>query len=260
MNRTLPSLAATVLAALLATGCASDADTGDAAPASTGSAASPAPSSETEAAVQQPAPCFNPYGGQCLGPLEPGTYRTRVFEPAIRYTVPAGWVNAEDLPGNFWLYREDDPQEGFTGGSYVGIYTGVRAPDGCGEAWADGVGQTPAELAQWYADHPGLAAGEPRPVEVGGLEGLLVDVPLAEDWKGRCPWSRGKPVVPLIIGDGVSDVHHVTLPGIAVRLILLEWRDSNVTIEVTSVDSQHSRSDYLALVEPILDSLTFRTR
>lgn len=213
----------------------------------------------TALAADSPPPveCFNPYGGQCLGPLEPGTYRTSVFQPGIRYTVPAGWVNAEDLPGNFQLYRQDDPQDGFTGGSYIGIYQDVRIPNGCDEQADPNIGNKPKDLVGWYLDHPGLAASHPRKVKVGGLRGLLVDVPLERDYRGQCPWSEGHPVVPLIIGSGVSSVHHVSLHEIHVRLIVLAWNSANVTIEITSVNEQHSTPEWLRLVNPIIKSLKF---
>ena len=253
-QRTLHACLAISAAVVLASGCSSNAVRPDTAAATT---PDPTPvTSETSSAEPTPA-CFNPWGGSCLGPLEAGTYRTTVFDPAIRYRVPDGWVNAEDLPGNFLLYREDDPQDGFEGGSYIGIYTDIRAPRGCEEAWAEGVGHTPAELAQWYVDHPGLAASQPREIEVGGLPGLLLDGPLREDWKGRCPWSEGRPVVPVIIGGGVSDLHHVSLHPLAVRLLLLEWNGTNVTIEITSHRKQHSPQEYLELVKPVLRSLRF---
>lgn len=247
--------AASMVAALLA-GCSSDRGTPSAAAEPQGT--SPTVSSEAAGPLVFPEQCFNPHGGQCLGPLEPGTYRTKVFQPGLRYTVPAGWVNAEDLPGNFWLYREDDPQpDGIEGGSYIGIYNDIRAPQGCEEAWAEGVGNTPAELAAWYLEHPGLATSQPREVKVGGLDGLLVDVPLTEDWKGRCPWSRGHPVVPVLIGSGVSDVHHTSVHETSLRLLLLNWQDANITIEITSHQDQHTKQQYLDMVQPIIESLRF---
>jgi hypothetical protein len=250
----------------LAAGCASSASTEREAAATSGAESAAESAAEraaepgttpSEKVTVASMPCFNPEGGYCLGGLEPGTYRTRSFEPRIRYTTPEGWVNGEDLPGNFLLYREDDPQDGFLGGSFVGIYTDVRAPAPCKEDWADGVGHRPTELAAWYTEHPGLAASRPRPVEVGGLQGLLIDVPLRSDWDRTCPWSQGRPVVPVIIGSGVSQLHHTAIPGSDTRLIVLSWRDTNVTIEISSVRKQHSKQEYLDLVEPIIDSLVF---
>lgn len=206
-----------------------------------------------------PIPCFNPHGGECLGPLEAGTYQTSVFEPAIRYTVPSGWVNAEDLLGNFQLYREEDPQEGLVGGSYIGIFNDARIPDGCAEDGDPTIGNDPADLVAWYRSHDGLATSRPRRVTVGGLRGLLVDVPLRKDYRGTCPWSEGFPVVPVMIGSGVSALFHVSLHEIHVRLLVLRWKSANVTIELTSVREQHSPQEWRRLVRPIITSLEFDT-
>lgn len=263
----IPALTAASIAAVMLAGCASDTNIQGAASASTQDGTATQEDTSPLGSLEKPdgAPhtifpdlCFNPHGGYCLGPLVGGSHRTSLFLPKIWYTTAEGWVNAEDLPGNFLLFHEDDPQFGFEGGSYLGIYTDIRAPKRCEEAWVDGVGHTPAELASWYRQHPGLAASKPRRVEVGGLQGLILDVPLTEDWKGVCPWSQGHAVVPVIIGSGVSDLHHVSTHGIDVRLVLLEWRDTNVTIEITSVKKQHSKQEYLELVEPIIESLRFQ--
>jgi hypothetical protein len=63
--------------------------------------------------------------------------------------------------------------------------------------------------------------------------------------------------VPVLVGGGVSQLHHVVLRGVDVRLVLLEWGTKNVTIEITSVPRQHSRQEFLDLVQPVLDSLHF---
>lgn len=269
MTRThsfIPALTAASIAAVMLAGCAPETDNEGAAAASTPDRVAERDNTSSAGSLEKPdvadpdfypQVCFNPHGGYCLGPLAAGSHRTILFRPTIAYTTPEGWVNAEDLIGNFLLYREDDPQDGFEGGSYIGIYTDIRAPKGCEEAWADRVGHTPAELARWYRRHPGLATSKPRRVEVGGLPGVMLDVPLQEDWNGVCPWSQGQAVVPVIIGSGVSDLHHVSLHELDVRLVLLEWRDTNVTIEITSVKKQHSKQEYLGLVEPIIESLRF---
>jgi hypothetical protein len=83
--------------------------------ASTSSSAPALPSAAVSSAT--PAGCPNPDGGQCLGPIAAGTYSTVVFGPTITYTVPAGWANYEDLPGNFLLIPP--------GGDFAGI-----GPDG----------------------------------------------------------------------------------------------------------------------------------
>jgi hypothetical protein len=247
---------ATAGCVLLLAGCSSEAaDTPDASVADTTS-----PESQESDSAPPPVSCFNPHGGECLGPLEAGTYETSVFAPALRYSVPQGWVNAEDLPGNFWLYRSVDSQDGLEGGSYIGVYSGIRASsasDDCAEEAEADVGTSPEELAAWFRSRPGLRVTRPKQVEVGGLDGLAVDITLRGGYRDTCPWSEGQPVVPLIIGSGISHLYHVVLPGLTVRLVFLSWEDSNVTIEITSVHEQLAAQRYFALAAPIVDSFEF---
>lgn len=192
--------------------------------------------------------CPNSHGGVCLGPLDAGTYTTKSFAPAVTYTVPDGWTNLEDLSGNFLLEMPNDTR-------YLAIFQNVRAPAECEETWADGVGTSIDDIAGWLTNHPGLATTEPKPVTVGGLEGIYVDISLDPEWTVTCPYSDGLPIVPFIIGDGVSQVHHVILPGFEERLYLLDWNGKNVAIEVGPEGT--SLEKYLNDVLPIIESLKF---
>jgi hypothetical protein len=62
-------------------------------------------------------------------------------------------------------------------------------------------------------------------------------------------------VVPFIIGNGTSELHHVILPGFQERLYLLEWNGGNVAIEVGS--EGQPLDEYLAEVLPIIENLHF---
>lgn len=193
--------------------------------------------------------CPNSHGGVCLGSLDPGTYTTSSFSPEITYTVPDGWVNLEDLRGNFLLQMTGDVR-------YLGIYQNVRAPaDGCDEAFAEGVGLTVTDLVGWYVAHPGLVVTKPEDVTIGGLSGVYLDISLDPTWDETCPFSEGQPVVPFIIGNGTSQLVHVILPGFEERLYLLEWNGGNVAIEVGPEGGP--LDDYLGDVLPIIDSLRF---
>jgi hypothetical protein len=244
-------LVAVAIVAFLA-GCSSPSSgAAEGTPAPVAESGSPSPSADAPT-------CPNSHGGSCLGAIDAGTYETTTFEPQITYTVPDGWMNMEDLPGNFWLYLEEDAAGQATprGGSYVGIYQNIHAAAiDCTEAWQEGVGQTPADLAAWYASVPGLVASEPVPVTVGGLAGLQLDLSL-EEGDTTCDFG-GNPGIPLIIGDGVSDVHHVILGEMDIRLVLLEWGDGNVTLEITNVREQHGADELRSQVQPIVDSLQF---
>jgi hypothetical protein len=243
------SLAAVALVALLA-GCSS--------PTSGATAGSAAPVAESGSPSTEQPPCPNPHGGDCLGRLAAGEYETTLFSPRITYTAPDGWTNLEDLPGNFQMAMQADEEGQDTprGGSYLGIYRNVRAPAlNCREAWEQGVGWTPAELAAWYQTVPGLITSEPLPVTVGGFDGLQIDLAL-EPGVEACSFD-GNTGIPMIMGDGVSSLHHVVLEEMDVRLVLLEWGEGNVTLEITNVREQHSAEEFRSQLQPIIDSLVF---
>ena len=56
---------------------------------------------------------------------------------------------------------------------------------------------------------------------------------------------------------GVSQLHHVILPELDLRLVILGWRDGNVTLEITNVKEQHNADEFRAALQPIIDSLEF---
>jgi hypothetical protein len=188
------------------------------------------------------------HGGMCLGPLDAGTYATQMFGPQIVYTVAAGWTNGEDLPGNFLLQREGDDR-------YLGIYRNVAAPDACHERPLRGVGRRVEDLVSWLVDHPGLETTDPEPASVGGLEGVYLELSLDPAWQTTCSYSQGQPVVPFIVGGGVSSLHHVILPGFEERLYLLEHAGGNVAIEVGP--EGQDLDQYLEEVMPIIQTLEF---
>lgn len=249
------TLITTALAVLLLGGCSSeeDATTTSTSPTTETPSATPA---ETQSAAETPG-CPNPHGGTCLGPLEPGEYQTSTFGPQLTYTVPAGWTNFEDLPGNFLLFQQEDSQDGEIGGSYLGIYQNVHAAaTNCDEDWQQGVGTTPNDLVAWYQSVPGLIVSKPEPVTVGGLDGLQIDLSLEPD-VDTCRYGPYTGI-PLIIGDGVSELHHVLLKELDLRLVILGWEDGNVTLEITNVNEQHSAEEFRSMLQPIIDSLVFK--
>lgn len=204
--------------------------------------------------------CPNPHGGVCLGSLEAGTHSTTSFEPNLSYTVPEGWTNGEDLPGHVLLSRTDDPEEGAWGGSYLGVYQNVRAAALCGEEAQSEVGASAADLAAWYRTVPGLEIVGDARVSVGGLSGIALDFRVRDGWTSPCPLDGTIHAIPVIIGGGVSELHHVIGAPLEMRLILLDWEGGNVAIEVTAVREQHSLQDYLggSGAGAVVDSFVFR--
>ena len=230
--------------------------------------ANPSPTSaETEAATSiAPSPTGRPRcpvwpperGGTCLGVLSAGTHSTTGFTPPFTYTVPAGgWSNFEDRDGFFLLVPHGFTLAGVdAGGSdYIGIYTSVAAANtSCADSEQPGVAHTAAALAAEFANRPGLTTTTPTPVSVGGLQGLVLDIRLAEGWTQTCFYSGGNPVVPLIRGVGnTSGLDTPIGPGFMMRLYLADHSGTTLAIEL----GDNSGGTHLDAYSAIVDQLHF---
>jgi hypothetical protein len=213
------------------------------------SAATPTPSalkSESPSPTLSPFPvCPNPNGGgACLGKLVAGTYTTVGFHPQITYQVPAGWSNFEDLPGNFLLIPPRGRLSGVDPGTsdFIGIYAHITAePPKCSGP-ASNVAETPAAIAAFISRQHGLVVTKAKPVSVGGLNGLLIDVSLAKGSKG----SKGGCV---IVGLAPSGLEHGPVPGGVMRLYLLDNNGMTLAIEVTDVSAGRHLEEYAKVVK-----------
>ncbi|WP_454810596.1 hypothetical protein [Paenarthrobacter nitroguajacolicus] len=196
-----------------------------------------------------------------MGDLPGGTYTTKSFEPPLTYTVPESWYNGEDLHGNVLLRRTADTQESGWGGSYIGVYQNVRAPALCGEEAQDGVGSSVKEIVAWYRTVPGLEISGEAPMSVGGLSGIALDLRVGNEWRSPCSLDGVDHAIPVIIGGGVSQLHHVIGATLEMRIILLEWTGGNVAIEVTAALDQHNLVDYLegAGASAVVESFKFES-
>ena len=211
-------------------------------------------------------PCMDsqdgPPGQVCLGPLEAGMYTSQRFEPALTFTVPAGWNNVWDTRGAFDLWAPGWSDNGADQGTdcrsgpspcgYLFDQPGLsvrrdpRPEQGC-SGYADAtVGTSAIELATWVANHPAIMAGAPSPVEVGGLTGYQLDVSLADTWQKSCRERAPGAAVWLF-----EDLYLNENPGFTtMRLILLDLPDGGsvlIAIDGTQVDA----------AMPIVDSFVF---
>jgi hypothetical protein len=123
----------------------------------------------------------------CLGPLDPGPHVVNFFVPllptsderrlnpaAMSYSVPDGWSNTYDAANEYLL--EPLVKTGDTGVYMWTDVTIVSAEGPCTpQPWAGGRA-TPSEMAAWLAEQETLETSSPVTVEVGGLEGLSLDV------------------------------------------------------------------------------------
>jgi len=121
----------------------------------------------------------------CLGLLEPGkSYRTSAFTPQITFTITeAGWENLSDEGGVFQLLPIAYP------GDALLFFRDPTATDARGQEPRE-VGTTVGDLAAWLAKNPLLAVTPPKPVTVGGLKGVTMDIKIAagaQNHPADCP-------------------------------------------------------------------------
>lgn len=211
---------------------------------------SPPPTSPAESAPPPPE-CPNPEGQACLGELVPGTYTTVVFTPALTYTVPSGWSNFEDTPGNFLLVppRGNLPGVNADTSDFIGVYSTIGAPNGCHPGTAPNVGLSVPAITRWMVHNPGLTITDRHDVTIGGLTGVVFDVTMSQLWTKGCWFTQGEPVVPLITGVGLSGLDHNIGPGRATRLYLLGNAGGALAIEVVDVSGGGHLNSYSSVVE-----------
>jgi hypothetical protein len=205
----------------------------------------------TTATGPEPVVCPNPNGGECLGQLAAGTYRTETFTPTLTYRVSDGWSNMEDLPGNFLLLAPGRAVNDVDAGraDYVAVYSGatVAAAD-CTPRPEPGVGHRPEAILRALQERPGLKVTAPRPVAVGGLEGLAATITSAAGTDAGCIVEGGLTIVPMIIGTGPAELEHAQVAGLRTHLYVLAEGASNVVVEVSDVGSDHARFAYKSVV------------
>jgi hypothetical protein len=213
-----------------------------------------APSTTTLAAASERPACPDSDGGACLGPLAAGTYSTELFVPRITYTVPAGWGNLEDLPGNFMLLPPGSDLDGVNTGTtdYLGIYSNVALAAPCAEPRPTAKG--PAAMAAYIASHPEFATSNEHPATVGRLSGVVLDIKLAKSWTKACVLPDGGPAANLITGLAPSGLDHSIGGPLVMRLYLLS---DGSEVRAVELDDALSGGAHLGTLDSIVKSVRF---
>jgi hypothetical protein len=103
--------------------------------------------------------------------LRPGEYRTKVFKPALSFTVGKGWaLECPEGSDNVCLLPPGE-QTLFKFLSVAEVYKPSELIDMSGETTP-----LPADLVGWFEQHPYLQTDKPQPVTVGGIKGEQIDV------------------------------------------------------------------------------------
>lgn len=205
----------------------------------------------------------------CLGDLDPGQHFTAQFNPFVprsayvydygrlSYTVPEGWSDAVDGPDGFTLVEQAAPAIGAIDVSSTAMADSQAA--GCPGTLEPGVGRTAAALSTWLTTLPGVAARTPASTSVGGLSGYTLDVTIKPSWTQTCPYSRGKPMVPLFTNGLSDDINFDwgVAAGEKVRLFLLDLPDGRTMLIHVGAPDEATWDAFIADAMPIVETFAF---
>ena len=198
----------------------------------------------------------------CQGLLEPGAYRATLFDPAIDFEVTSpGWTwdyYGTSRSGNFRLVADESHELPYgSDGIYFLLDPAIASSD-CKEVEEPGVGRSVGDIVAWLESAQGLALSEPKPVTVGGLDGVQLDLRLDPAWKKTCDFSEGLPAVPLVIRRAdVGGYHLAIFPDMSMRWYILDSGDGAMIVDIDDGPSGLSRDDLLSAGGEIVDSLAF---
>ena len=133
----------------------------------------------------------------------------------------------------------------------------------CPDAPDPAAGRTAAAMADWLTRVPGLVASTPAPIEIGGYQGLSIDVSVAQGWTTPdCQFVDGKPIVmtfadpaPLPQG-GVFVREAIEGEGHARYILLDVGKGHNLLIEISAPDKA-SWDDLVQAAMPVVESMQF---
>lgn len=187
--------------------------------------------------------------------LPTGTYTSGAFQPAVTYTVPAGWRIASDSSDYFAL---QPVASDLTGIHLFRDPLAASQDAACPTTAEPGVGKLSLELATWIRGLPGLIASSPRIVTVGGLRGVELDLALNTGWTASCTFANGVPTVPLFVGAN-GNLRWVVAGNERLRVALLDVPGGGtVVVDVDAFDGT-LMDGLVAAASPIVQSLSFAT-
>jgi hypothetical protein len=193
--------------------------------------------------------------GPAGSPLAAGTHASKVFKPALTFTVPDGWESPNETAGYLQLRPLGD--------EVVGIHVfkdpvAMSQAPTCPLEAEPGVGPTSVALVKWIRDRPGLVVSQPGLATVGGLQGTVIDVGIVDGWKDSCPFATGLPTVPLIF-QPPNGYRWVIAGDERLRLYLLDVPGGGlVIVDIDAFDGTRF-DELLAAAAPIVRTFSFAT-
>jgi hypothetical protein len=190
----------------------------------------------------------------CLGNLAAGTQSSVLFAPRITFDNPGGWFNHADSAGEYVLIAPGAKPKASEFGAvdWIAFEANVTlTPEGCDPQTPFDASKSATDIAAWMAGRSNLTTTSPRPVSVGGLTGVVLDVRLADNALVEC---LPLPGVFLVHGLPPSDGYdQLILAGTAMRFYFFDHGDDVLMIEIDDV----SGGDRLDEFSAVLDTVSF---
>lgn len=191
-----------------------------------------------------------------MGLLTPGTtYATKVFTPRLTFQVPVtGWENLSDEQGVYVILSTTSL------GDDIAFLVDPHAIDVTGATVA-GVNGSVADLATWLQGNDQLTVTTPTPVTVGGLDGLVMDIRIADSATAHPSDCPTRVCVPTLAGADPEPPHNWQWDWGSAgtetqRLYLLANGDSLLAIFVDSLDGTTFDS-ITAVADKLLATVSF---
>jgi hypothetical protein len=188
----------------------------------------------------------------CLGFFAAGTQSSVLFEPRITFDIPAGWFNHADSPGEYVLFAPGSYPNAseFGARDWIAFEANVTlTPEGCGAQQQFDPSATAADIAAWMAGRANLVTTSPRSVSIGGLDGVTVDVRLADNAPIEC-----FPVPAVLLVHGLppsTGYDQAILAGTAMRFYFFDRREDVLMIEIDDVSGGDRLDEFAAVVNTV---------
>lgn len=186
----------------------------------------------------------------CIGPLAAGLHSTANLLIPVTFQVPDGWTKELDVAGSFQLVSPAMPS------GHIGIRPdwAIAIQTECTPDPEPGLGRTVDDLVAWLTEHPGLVATDPQPVEIGGLEGQVLDVSKDSEWSGPC---EGRVWLFTHVGTIDDPGWWDAADGRRLRFYVLDAGDGHTATIHVETDDEASFEAFVDAATPIVESFDF---
>jgi hypothetical protein len=205
----------------------------------------------------------------CLGDLQPGTHRSSYFDPltpidewqfapgAMTYTVPAGWANSGDYPDIYTLtpIGADSSQTGILMSSEISV---VSDASPCTAKPNESVARTAGAITSWLISRDGLRATDPVEVDVGGLDGVAIDLVVESDDAAICV-GDGRRYLPLFTGATAGGLQWGIGINQRIQAWLLDLPAGRALVILSESLDDESYDAFLTEARAIVESIRFRS-